>query len=368
MPLRRFERHVVPVTWGANGPINLELSPKPYTITRMAVMFNGTSETTTTATNFNDYWDRDVATLSLAGQGKVFFNFLSMRPAQHGSRYFPPAFRRPTVIANSSTAVQAPVIGQMLHFGVAPRAVRPGSGIIDDNPFDLTAGIPPSTTGNLTLGGTFGSATAKGTNVTVNAGQLIVYLWGIQPLPTDQPQDWMPRAIPVWQHQQPNTDVAALSGLFSTQRAVPAGDFLHRSLVMTTQGTNAPRANFIANQNVFGSFQVFNQLESREIWRADDYVSGEIISQISPFGMPTPSEDVTGSLGVPALTQMDDQGLLYLPFYQLSAERGHPLYGVDLRNVATGDLQFRFGVNNATTTTLDIVHYKYQLNPNHPSN
>jgi hypothetical protein len=50
---------------------------------------------------------------------------------------------------------------------------------------------------------------------------------------------------------------------------------------------------------------------------------------------------------------------VYLPTDILSA-KGHPLYGAPLGQVATGDLQLRMGVANATTVTLDVVTEKYQ--------
>lgn len=359
MAILRLEPHPVAQSWSASGPINLELSPKPYTITALLLMVRA-DITTTTATNFNDYWDRIIARLNLSGRGKTFFDFSNLRAAYHLSRMVlrQHAPRRPTVIADTQTNAKRQ-FAYLFHFGVRPFRVGP-SGQVEYNPWDLTGGIPPVESGNLSLGGTFAAAGAMGTNVTINDADFDAYLFGVQAQAGDPISAWMPQAIPVWSMRSPTP--TATSSAFATQDNIPAGDHLHSMLVMTTRGANSPRADDVLN-----SLEVYHQLESRSILKfggqastAADHKAAEIISQLMEIGGAPASDDVT--VGVPAITQEADRGLVFLPLHKF-ANRGHALYGVDLRSVATGDLQLRYGVANATTVTMDVVYRRYQLNP-----
>lgn len=372
MPKLRLERHPAQIAWSGGGNINLELSPKPYTITRMVAVVRA-SITTTTATNFNDYWDRLISRLNLTGKGKTFFDFSNMRVAYHLSRFGGFGPKRPTVVADSQTAV-VQHFAYVFHFGVAPLRINPGTGMLEDNPWDLTAGIPPVGSGNLTLGGSFAAASGSlGTNVTVADGDVDVYLYGVQPEPGDAPAAYLPRAMPSWSMESPA--LSATSSAFASSHDIPSGHFLHSMLVMLTNGTNSPR-----DDSVLNSLRVYNQLEAREILAyggqtgaVADYKAAEILSQQGLLGWP-PSDNVstamtalTGTPGVPAITAPADSGLVWLPLYKY-ALKGHPVYGVDLRSVASGDLKLQYGVSDATGVTMDIAYRKYELNPEHPAN
>ena len=363
----RFERHPAQVAWAASGNINVELSPKPYTITEMVLIVRA-SITTTTATNFNDYWDRLITRLNLTGGGKTFFDFANMRVPYHLSRFGGFAPKRPTVVADSATTL-VQHFAYVFHFGVAPWRVNPATGKPERNPFDLTAGIPPMGSGNLTLGGSFSAAaTILGTNVTITDGDIDVYLFGVQPEAGDLPAAYLPRAFPSWSMESPT--ISATSSAFASSHDIPSGHFLHSALVMLTNGTNSPR-----DDSVLNSLRVYNQLEAREILAyggqtgaVGDYKAAEIISQLEMLGYP-PSDNVstamtaaTGTAGVPALTSPSDSGLVWLPLYKF-APRGHPIYGVDLRAVASGDLKLQYGVSDATGVTMDVAYQKYALNP-----
>lgn len=358
--IRRFERHPVQVSWAASGTINLELSPKPFTITRMAIIARP-SVTTTTATNFNDYWDRGIANLSLTGNGKTFVDFRNLRAAHHFARLAGFGMHRPPVVADSATTL-VQQFGYMWHFGLNPA-----------NPWDLTAGIPPVDSGNLTLQGAFAAAAAMGTNTTITDMDLDVYLWGVQPEAGDAPASYLPQAFPAWTMRTPTP--AATSSAFATQDNIPAGDFLHDMLVMLTNGSNSPR-----DDSVLNSIQVYNQLDNRTIISYGgqagavlDYKAAEILSQ---YGRVMPlSDDVstamTAATGTAGSANINadgaNSGLIWLPVADF-AVRGHPVYGVDMRRVATGDLQLRYGVSDATGVTMDVVYRKYSLNPSHPAN
>ncbi len=373
----RLEPHPTQVSWSASGSISAELSPKPYTITRMVLIVRATA-TTTTATWYNDPYDRIISRLNLTGKGKTYFDFSNLRAAYHLSRFAGFGPKRPIPIADAQTAVEM-FFAYVFHFGVAPWKVNPLTGMLEDNPWDLTAGIPPAESGNLTLGGTFAAASACGSNVTVTDADLEIYLYGVQPDAGDPPAAYLPRAIPVWSMRTPTP--TATSSAFATQDNIPAGDFLHSMLVMLTNGNNSPR-----DDSVLNSLEVFNQLENRSILKFGgfagsvlDYQAAEIISQFDArVGLGyCPSDNVTtamdgiasgGTAGTITVNgPAKDSGLVWLPLYKF-ATKGHPLYGVNLQNVATGDLQLRYGVSDATGVTMDVVYRRYQLNPAHPAN
>jgi len=143
-------------------------------------------------------------------------------------------------------------------------------------------------------------------------------------------------------------------------------------LILATNGTNAPR-----DDGVFNSMQLYNQQAGRELIKygatfaasAADAKTAESVSQLGMHLAPL-SEDVNVANGAPAVTQVSDEGLIWVPVHQYAWPQngGHPLYGADLRNVATGDLQLRYGVADATGVTMDVVYGKYKLNPLHPAN
>ncbi len=164
MAKKIFEPHPIAQAYTASGAISIELSPKPYTITSMLVVARA-DITTTTATNFNDYWDRIVSKLTLTGGGKTYFDFSNMRTAYHWMRFqlgrACPV--RPTVIADSQTNATKQ-FAYLFHFGVAPYKINPLTGCLEYDPWDLTGGIPPTGKGNLSLGGSFAAAAAMGTN------------------------------------------------------------------------------------------------------------------------------------------------------------------------------------------------------------
>lgn len=367
----RLERHPAQIAWSGGGSINLELSPKPYTITRIALVVRA-SVTTTTATNFNDYWDRLISRLNLTGKGKTFFDFSNMRVAYHLSRFGGFAPKRPTVVADSATTL-VQHFAYIFHLGVAPTRVNPNTGMLEDNPWDLSAGIPPVGSGNLTLGGSFAAAAGSmGTNVTIADGDVDVYLFGVQPEAGDLPAAYMPRALPAWSMESPS--LGATSSAFASSHDIPSGHFLHSMMVMLTNGTNSPR-----DDSVLNSLRVYNQLEAREILAyggqtgaVADYKAAEILSQQGLLGWPssdnvsTAMTALTGTAGVPEITGPADSGLVWLPLYKY-ATKGHPFYGVDLRSVASGDLKLQYGVSDATGVTMDVAYRKYELNPEYPA-
>jgi len=328
--------------------------------------------TTTTVTWFNDPYDRVIATLNLTGKGKTFFDFTNLRVPQHMARLAGFGPKRPQRIDNSLTTVEL-FFAYVFHFGVAPFKVNPRTGMLEDNPWDLTAGIPPTESGNLTLGGSFAADSAMGTNATITDADLEIYLWGVQPEAGDPYSAFMPKAIPVWQMNTPTA--VATSGLFATAYNIPSGDFLHSLLWMTTRQANTPR-----DDGVLSSIEVFNQLENRSILRYGGLSSNvlgvqgaELLSQFgqrlhlpySPLDNVTTAMDGIGSGGTTATPTVagpgKDSGLIYFPLHQYALGSAYPDYGVDMRGVASGDLQVRRGVITVTTITEDVLLRKYQL-------
>jgi hypothetical protein len=360
MAIKRLVQLGTPQAFSASGQFSIELSPVQGTITEL-IVFVRSDVTTTTATNFNDYWDRLISSMSLGGGGGNFFTFSNMRAAYHFTRLIKTiAAKRPTVVADSQTNALTQ-FAYLFHFGTQLRLPDGRR-----NKFDLSAGIPPVPRGNLTLSGVFGAAGAMGTNVTTNTGTTLdVYAHVVQPESAGEgPARWMPRMLPNWSMRTPTP--TATSAPFGTQDDVPGGDFLRSLLVMLTNGTNAPR-----DSGVLSSLEVYDQRASRSIVRiggqsdtAPPAVVDEVVGQLDSNGWP-PTDNAT-TLGVPALTHGHDRGLHAVVLADYS-DKADPHYGLDLRGVSTGGVQIRYGVVDATGITMDVVYERYKINPDYPA-
>jgi hypothetical protein len=226
------------------------------------------------------------------------------------------------------------------------------------DPYDLSAGIPPLSKGNLTLQGTWGTTAAPGTNVTLLAATTFdVYAYVVSQNGSEPSGMWLPAAAPRFEMASPTP--TATSSLLQTTYNIPSGDYLSGLMLMTTRGAGAPR-----DDGVLGSLELYNQKGGQSIWRTDRYKASEIITQaLNPSAVgklwPPSDNDASALLATPSIGANADEGLVYLPADILAAG-GHPVYGAPLGQVATGDLQLRMGVTNATTVTLDVVTEKYQ--------
>lgn len=364
MAILRVEPHGTDVAWAASGSINLELSPKPYTICGI-VLSQLMDITTTSATWLEDAYERFISSLTLSGGGETYFDFTDMRIAYHAMRFHlgPVAPRRFAAVADSVTAGLRQCI-TVLHFGV--QGVKyTGSGP-KLNMGDLTAGIPPTGSGNLTLQGTFGAAAAMGSaNVTINVSancRLQVYTYGVQPTSGDLASAYMPRALPHWVTQSPTP--TATSSPFATTYNVPAGDFLRDMTFLFYNGTNDPRES-----DVITSLKLVNNLSNRDVLRyggfTDSIRHGKIAETFSQLWLGgAPPSDSNGVLVTPSVastTGASDEGIVYLPIHEFAefAGGGSP-YGLDLRAATTGDLQVQTGVADSSNITYRVLLKKYK--------
>lgn len=359
MPRRFFQPLAVRYPYTAGGPINLELSPTVGTITELVIVVNANVTTTATPGSYDDPWDRIISSLTLSGEGKTFFSFTNLRAAKYFFDLRNHGEQSPDDPGASQTNYQKKVIYR-LHFGVCPNKLNAVTGCVERNPFDLTAGIPPMSKGNLTLQGTFGAANAPGSGWTVNDASIDVMAAMVMPIAGDSPDSYLPRAFPRWEMSTPTP--TATSTRFGTTYNIPSGDFLHSILLMTTMGANDPRSD-----QVLQSVRVYNQLEALTIWSSYYWKHAEIYSQHDIVRWPPTSNPSATNPAQIVINEQSYMGILWLPLHQ-QVVGGHPLYGVDLRNVATGDLQINYEVLNASGVNLYVVHGKYQLNPNHPAN
>lgn len=342
--------------WSSGGNFTVELSPTPGTLTGLVIVVRP-ALTTTTVTALNDAYDRIIQTMSLTGGGKTYFSFTNMRAVHHWAKFRGHGAPRPTLIADNLTASQTDdqCFAYWIHFGKKLRQVRDGRVALD--PWDLSAGIPPLSKGNLTLSGTWGTTAAPGTNVSILAATAFdVYYYVASPAPGDADAAWLPQASPRFEMASPTP--GATSSLLQTVYNIPSGDWLAGLMLMATRGAGAPR-----DDGVLGSLELFAQKSAQSIWRTDRYKASEMISQMlnpSATGMLWPPNDSNlTALMTPSVAKNADEGLVYLPT-DLLAPMGHPVYGARLSAAASGDLQLRYGIANATTVTLDLLTEKYQ--------
>lgn len=365
MAKRQTLRHPVSITWSSGGSFSLDLSNKPQTITGMWIVVRPSSITTTTTGAYNDFWDRLISSLTLSGAGHTYFQALDMRTFFYHNRHFLQWLspKRPAPTASSQTAVYGAIFAYYVHFGVAPLVFNGASGRLDENRWDLSAGIPPSTGGNLTLTGNFATSTAMGSGATLNAATVDVYLDLVLPEAGDPLEAYLPRALPTWLQTQPA--LSGTSGAFGTFENIPVGSLLHSITAMTTAGSNAPRSSTVLNsirlQDVLGSNTV---IEYGQGSLATDSISAEIATQ---QGDSFPLVDDPASIGSFTVGTQSDPGLIHLDVSQY-AVRGDPLYGLDLRRVGTGAVQVQYGIQTTSNAALNFFYRRYDYNLSHPAN
>ncbi len=366
MAKRQTLRHPVSITYSSGGSFSLDLSNKPQTITGMWLIVRPSSVTTTTTGPYNDYWDRLISSITLSGAGHTYFQALDMRSFYFHNRHFLQGLspKRPVPTANSITAGYGQQFSYYVHFGVSPLVFNGATGRLDENRWDLSGGIAPSTGGNLTLTGNFALATnVLGSGVVVNSASIDVYLDCVLPEAGDPLEAYLPRALPSWLHTQPA--LSATSGAFGVFENVPVGSLLHSVSVLTTAGANAPRASTVLNsirlQDVLGSNTVFEYGAGS---LATDSVSAEIITQ---QGDGFPLADDPAAIGTFTVGNQSDPGLIHLDVSQY-AVRGDPVFGLDLRRVGTGAVQIQYGVATTTNAAISFFYRRYDYNMAHPSN
>jgi hypothetical protein len=308
--------------------------------------------------------DRFFANFTLTGsKGKTFFSITDPRVFYHHTRgVFGGATAGKRQSIPDSTTNGLYQFQYIIHLGVQPTVVDPVSGQIVDNPWDLSAGIPPTSSGTLTLTGSYGTNVAMGTGVTTQAGtgntltRVTVSYYGVQKDAGDTPDKYMPRALPNWNMLAP--PITATSGVWALTQNVPAGDFLHTITSVTYRGATTPRDN-----QVFNSFGLYlatqNQWPLQYGGQGNGYLDAspaQHFSQQASRGWPPSDDNIT--LGIPSINALSDFGVIHVPMWQLFSKTGSP-YGADLRNVNTGDLQIGYGVGNATTVTWNLLFRRY---------
>jgi hypothetical protein len=366
MAKRQTLRHPVSIAFSSSGSFSLDLSNKPQTITGMWIVVRPTSITSTTTGSYNDPWDRIIQSMTLSGAGHTYFQALDMRNFYFHQRHFLQWLspKRPARPADSLTTAAGPQFGYYVHFGVSPLVFNGATGRLDENRWDLSAGIAPSTGGNLTLTGNFNSGTnVMGSGVTLNAASIDVYLDCVLPEAGDPLEAYLPRALPAWLQTQPS--LSSTSGAFGTFENVPVGSLLHSVTAMTTAGSNAPRSSTVLNslrlQDVLGSNTVFEYGQGSA---AADSISAEIITQ---QGDGFPLVDDPAAIGTFTVGTQSDSGMIHLDVAQY-AVRGDPIFGLDLRRVGTGAVQIQYGVATTTNAALQFFYRRYDYNMAHPSN
>jgi len=365
------EDHSLTQAWSASGNYTLDLSGKPYTITRMDVTIAPTI-TTAATTLLGDPWDRIVSTLNLTGKDGTYLGFQDAISLYHWTRLskgvesYGATSRRQTIITTQTTGAQRPFVYR-IHFGRRPKDF---AGM--DDPYDLTAGIPPMDKGNLNLSGQWGAAAAMGTAGVLSTSTLMrVHLYGVQPEAGDSDADYLPQAMPNFQTLSSTSGVLANASLFSLIDNVPSGDILAALVGIVQSG-----ATKVRDSSILGSSNFYNQYGSRAVESYQVYSDLETASQGPLMGLPpsdsgNDSSAFAGSSGATAGTiapvggYIADPGLFIYRLWRLNSLGG--LYGVNLQGAATGDLQHRFGVAaGASTATLEYVYEKYRLNTAHP--
>jgi hypothetical protein len=325
--------------YASGGSIAHELSPLPYTVTRIDWRIESNLTTSASPGTSQDYIWRLISSLSLSSPLGNHLTLGDLRPLHFENRFRwgGHTFATPAAPGASATGVTKNV-HLRLDMGVNPL-----------DPWDLTGGIPAHV-GNFSLAGTWAAATQVGSGYTVNAGTLLrTKMYGVLP---EQDGEAIPRAIPVIQTYQPQP--SANSASLGTTWNFPKGHYLHSLTIMPAAGVRpADNRSDTALQDIgIGIPVAGNRQPFYDTWpsfrQQERYIAV--------------AEDDGTTFGVPTVAPEGDPGVAYLPIHRLAAG-GHPLYGVDNRQAGEGDTQLLFGVVSSTNLSVWLLTRHYDLNP-----
>jgi len=338
MAVRIVRSVAVTDPYNAGGGIAHELSPVPYTITRIDWQIEANLTTSGTPGTSQDWLWRLVSSLSLSSPLGNHLTLGDLRPLHFENRLrWGGQFTTPA--APGATATGA-LKKAMLRFD---------AGVNPMDPWDLTGGIPAHT-GNLSMAGTWAAATALGSGYTVNAGTILrTKLYGVLP---ETDGEAIPRAIPVCQTYQPipSSNSASLGSTWN----FPKGHYLHSIVIMTAAGVRPAdnRTDTALTDIGIGLPVAGNRQPYYDTWPS--FKQEQRIVAVS--------EDDGATFGVPTVAAEGDVGVGLMAINRLAAG-GHPLYGVDNRQAGEGDTQLLFGVANNSNLSLWLFTRHYDLNP-----
>jgi hypothetical protein len=324
--------------YAAGGGIAHELSPVPYSITRIEWHLEANLTTSAAPGTAQDWLWRLVPSLSLSSPLGNHLTLGDIRPLHFENRLrWGGQFTTPAAPGASAT-------------GVLKKALlRFDCGVNPMDPWDLTGGLPAHL-GNLSLAGTWAAATQLGSGYTVNAGTLMrTKLYGVLP---EMDGEAIPRAIPVVQTYQPQP--SANSASLGTTWNFPKGHYLHSIVVMPAAGVRPAdnRTDTALLDIGIGLPVAGNRQPYYDTW----------YSFKQEQRMVAVSEDDGNTFGVPTVAAEGDVGVGFMAIARLAAG-GHPLYGVDNRQAGEGDTQLLLGVNNSANLSVWLLTRHYDLNP-----
>ena len=341
-------------TYTASGPISIDLTTIPGTITELILKVQTTQTTTASPGTYQDPDDRIISNIQVAAGTSTFATFTDMRSAQHFTRrqLRGAAPKRAGAEAASTTAGVRNFL-YVFHWGTCPWKIDRASSRCYYDPYDLSAGIPPDLVKSLNLSGNYAANNTPGSGYTVVSATVIPYAQVVIPEAGDQYADYLPKGIPLWSMQNPAQ--SATSSALSQSIEVPGADFLYSAFLMATLGSTAPRSDSMLNS--LG----LQWNDGRQIETYNEADTASMVSQLGFDGWP-PSADPNATDAIsPAVTQVVDPGLYELAAYKHANGPGaSSLFGAQLPP-DTGALLIPYGVASVSGgATLSALFQKYR--------
>jgi hypothetical protein len=320
-------------TWAASSQRQVDL-PMEGAITRIVIEYDLTVTGVLAAdTNAEFAQHKPIQNLKITGGGGK--NYLGAVGDQMGRLlHFLNLKDFPGVSFHKAMATNTVYGCIVLHFGSRPRDMYGR-----DNPFDLTAFIPAKDESNLKLTwDTTQAADICDTAIDISAGTMRFTVYEVLGLPK------LDGMIPVsstvqYAHSANFSDLGA-------QFDVPTGQYIRRIALLQQDATAISSGGPLVANDEIGRVGLLLPKENRRLIEID----WEAL--ISEGGIPrVAAMTAAGAVTKPADQNVAGFGVLDMRKY------GHPEYGLDLRNYATGDVKLGLTIENYASGDDTIIFY-----------
>lgn len=304
------------ITWAASTENGVDLPETGY-ITHIDSFFTLNITGGSTPSANEDGWWRMFTAATIKAARHVFFDVTDGRQWYYWM-YHPYKSRLDSDTLPAATAAAAN------YYTVLP--IHWGLNVYDK--FDRTVVVPAVELTNLRFDVTWGAATAGGTDITVNSGNIKNIIYELVLEKGDLKSDvWRKGLLSPRMEADVDASIGSTYSNFSYKKDMPVGDVLYQTLVMVLDSSGNKSRSYISEYRLEFPKGRMNPVEHN--WRAQEFITHR-------------DYDLTSR----------STGVILFPWGDATGE----IAGIDLSSAMKGDVKLGFTVATASGQ-LHLLHY-----------